>query len=390
VKLFKPKNQERDLANMGVVVQGNTQFALDLFRNIRSTQGNLFFSPFSISTALAMTYGGARGDTQEQMIQALHFLPNQEQFHPAFALLADTLKEIEEKGFVNLKAANSLWPQKGKKFEKQYLRLLKKTYGLRITSLDYGDEEAARQTINAWVDETTEGKIKDLIPAGILNNLTRLVLANAIYFKGDWEAQFDPTLTSEAPFFVTPDEQVMAPMMSQTHDFRYGEVDNLQILELPYAGNDLSMILLLPAERDGLAKLEESMTVENLQQWLGNLEETEVEVSLPKFEISFPFRLDDALKSLGMVDAFSPKADFSGMDGTTELFIGAALHKAFVSVDEQGTEAAAATAMIMQLKALPFPSVIVRADHPFVFIIRENRTGCLLFMGRVASPIQMN
>jgi serpin B len=212
-------------------------------------------------------------------------------------------------------------------------------------------------------------------------------LVNAIYFKGDWASQFDQSLTSEAPFWVTSDEQVQIPIMTQKHKFRYGEDNGLQILELPYAGDDLSMLVLLPRETGGLAKLEESLAVENLDRWTRNLQETEVVVSLPRFEITFPFRLDDTLKSMGMVDAFSDKSDFSGMDGSKKLYIGAVLHKAFVVVNEQGTEAAAATAVIMQLKGLAFPPVVFRADHPFVFLIRENSTGSILFLGRVVNPV---
>jgi serpin B len=257
---------------------------------------------------------------------------------------------------------------------------------VRITQIDYGDEEAARHTINSWVEERTESRIKDLIAPGVLDRWTLLVLVNAIYFKGEWTSQFDGNLTGEAPFWVASDSQVQVSMMTQKHDFRVGEVDGLQILELPYAGDDLSMIVLLPKEMDGLAKLEGSLTVENLDGWTKVLTKTEVEVSLPRFELSFPFRLDDTLKSMGMLDAFSDQADFSGMDGTRELSIGAVLHKAFVAVNEQGTEAAAATAVIMQLKALSFPSVVFRADHPFFFLIRENGTGSILFIGRVIDP----
>jgi serpin B len=386
MKLFKKKPQKEDLSRVESAVQGNTRFALDLYQKLRGTGGNLFFSPFSISAALAMACAGARGDTQAQMAQALHFLLDQQQLHPAFALLGAKLGEVGKKGHVQLKIANTLWPRKGRKFLKEYLALTKKSYGVRITQIDYGDEEAARHTINSWVEERTESRIKDLIAPGVLDRWTLLVLVNAIYFKGEWTSQFDGNLTGEAPFWVASDSQVQVSMMTQKHDFRVGEVDGLQILELPYAGDDLSMIVLLPKEMDGLAKLEGSLTVENLDGWTKVLTKTEVEVSLPRFELSFPFRLDDTLKSMGMLDAFSDQADFSGMDGTRELSIGAVLHKAFVAVNEQGTEAAAATAVIMQLKALSFPSVVFRADHPFFFLIRENGTGSILFIGRVINP----
>jgi len=386
MKLFNQKSQKEDPSNLVSAVQGNTRFALDLYQKLRGTDGNLFFSPYSISTALAMTYAGAREDTQAQMAQALHFLLDQQQLHRAFALLGTKLAEVGRKGHVQLKVANSLWPRQGHKFLKEYLALAKKSYGVRITPVDYGDEEAARHVINSWVEEKTGNRIKDLIASGVLDRLTRLVLVNAIYFKGDWTSQFDQNLTTESPFWSSPDTRVQVSMMTQKHDFKYAEGDGLQILELPYAGDDLSMLVLLPGEKDGLARLEGSLTLDNLDRWTGALAVTEVELSLPRFELSFPFRLDDTLRSMGMLDAFSEKADFSGMDGTRELFIGAVLHKAFVAVNEQGTEAAAATAVAMQTKALSFPPVVFCADHPFVFLIRANSTGSLLFIGRLLNP----
>jgi serpin B len=263
---------------------------------------------------------------------------------------------------------------------------VKKFYGVRITPIDYSDEEKARHTINAWVEDKTGSKIKDLIGQGVLEAATRLVLVNAIYFKGDWASPFDPGLTSPASFFVTPGKSVDVPMMSMKYTFRYAEGEGLQILELPYGGNDLSMLALLPKEVDGLARLEASLSLENLDGWTKDLAEAEVQVSLPRFELSFPFRLDDTLKALGMPDAFSDKADFSGMDGSKDLFVGAVLHKAFVAVNEQGTEAAAATAVVMMMKAVAFPAIVFRADHPFVFLIRDNSTGSILFIGRVVNP----
>jgi len=212
------------------------------------------------------------------------------------------------------------------------------------------------------------------------------VLVNAIYFKGTWANEFDPNLTADAPFLSASDAQVQVPMMTRKHNYRYAESAGMQVLELPYAGERLSMLVLLPAEVDGLAKLEDTLTAESLESWIKGLNETEVDVSLPKFELSFPFRLDDTLISLGMADAFTEQADFSGMDGSRELYIGAVLHKAFVAVNEQGTEAAAATAVIMQTKGLAISSIVFRADHPFVFLIRDTSTGSILFIGRVTNP----
>jgi len=365
-------------------VQGNTEFALDLYQELRTREGNLFFSPYSISTALAMTYAGAQGNTARQMARVLRFRLEDERLHPVFAMLESHFAEVQKKGQVRLSVANSLWPDERFALLKEFLAMTKLHYGVLITGVDYRDTEAARQRINAWVEEKTEHKIEELIPPAVLNPLTALVLVNAIYFKGDWASQFEEALTEESPFWVTPEEQVLVMMMTQKHEYRYGQDGSLQVLELPYAGEDLSMVVLLPREPGGLGKLETALTAENLDRWTRRLWETEVEVFLPRFEVTLPFRLDDTLKSMGMIDAFSAKADFSGMAGGP-LGIAAVLHKAFVKVDEEGTEAAAATAVVA-LRAAPVPPPAFRADHPFLFLIRENATGSILFLGRVVNP----
>jgi serine protease inhibitor len=387
VKPIEQRVRKKADSSVETVVQGNTEFALALYQKLRTEEGNLFFSPYSISAALAMTYAGARGNTQVEMAQALHFLLDQEQLHPAFAFLRARLGDIGRKGQVQMRVANALWPQKGYALLKEFLALTKQYYGVLVTAVDYGDAETARRTINAWIEEKTENRIQEMIPRTLLDATTCLVLVNAIYFKGNWASQFDQSLTSDAPFWVTPAEQVQVPMMSQTIEFGYREGDGLQVLELPYAGDDLSMIVLLPSEIDGLAELEERLTVENLGTWTRGLWQREVQVFLPRFEITFPFRLDDTLKSMGMVDAFG-NADFSGMDGTKSLYIGAALHRAFVAVNEEGTKAAAATAALMKSMGLDLLPPTFRADHPFVFLIRENSTGSILFLGRVVNPVQ--
>jgi len=381
MKSHKKDVQEESEASVETVVQRNTEFALALYQKLQTTEGNLFFSPYSISTALAMTYAGARGNTADQIAQALHFPLEQEALHQAFASLEAKLNDTERKGHVQLKAANALWPQEGYPFLAEFLTLTKQYYGALITAVDYSDTETARRTINTWVEQKTENKIKELIPPDILDPLTCLVLVNAIYFKGNWANRFDPNLTRDAPFWITPDVEVQVPMMTQEREFRYGESDGLHVLELPYAGDALSMNILLPKEINGLARLEERLTIQNLARWTQKLWSTKVHVFLPKFKITFPFRLDDTLKSMGMVDAFG-NADFSGMDGTRSLLIGAVLHKAFVDINEEGTEAAAATAVIMSRG----PALVFRADHPFVFLIRENCTGSILFLGRMVNP----
>ena len=380
-------------ANVGTpmdrVVRGNTAFALSLYQRLSSTEGNLFLSPFSISTALAMTFAGARGNTAREMAAALHFSMEGEELHLAFAGLKGQLLEAEGQGGVRLKVANALWPQIGYPFLPEYLALLERCYGTTATPVDYARAaEEARQTINRWVERETEQKIKDLIPPGVLAPLTRLVLTNGIYFKGDWASQFRKGTTHDAPFHGTRGSSIKAPMMTQQHRFRYGEREGLQFIELPYAGKELSMIVLLPRRVEGLAELEQALTPEGLADWTGGLQEQEVVVFLPKFKVTSQFRVDTALRALGMVDAFSPgKADFSGMDGKPHwLYISAVLHKAFVDVNEEGTEAAAATGVVVSVTSARVQPPTFRADHPFLFLIRDNRTGSILFMGRVVDP----
>ena len=370
-----------------VLMNGNTAFALDLYDELREDEGNLFFSPYSISTALAMTYAGARGNTEKQMAQVLHFTVPQDQLHPAFASMEAALKAIQEKGDVELRVANALWPQKDYVFLKEFLELTKKYYGSAITPLDYKTaHEAARRTINSWVERKTNEKIKDLIPEGVLDALTRLVLTNAIYFKGNWATQFDKNRTEDAPFHLLSGQSVQTPLMHQKQTCGYAEFEGLQVLELPYVGDDLSTVVLLPREVDGLTELEDGLTMENLEKWTKQLREEKVSIFLPKFTMTSQFQLEKTLGSMGMPDAFSSNADFSGMDGTKNLFISAVIHKAFVAVDEEGTEAAAATGVVISLTAAPRPTPVFRADHPFVFVIRDNVSGSILFIGRVVDP----
>ncbi|MBN1268472.1 MAG: serpin family protein [Kiritimatiellae bacterium] len=376
--------QDSDLA---ALASGNNAFACDLYARLRSADGNLFFSPYSISTALGMTYAGARGETAEQIARTFHFDLDQGLLHPAFAGMEGRLDAAQKKGTVQLLVANSLWPHTGYPFLPAYVNLLKEHYRVIVTPVDYvRAAETARQMINAWVEEKTKNRIKDLIPAGALNALTRLVLVNAIYFKGDWAEQFDEALTQDAPFRLSAGERVNAPLMNRKGDYHYAETDLAQVLELPYVGNDLSMIVLLPRDPDGLPALEAALKAKDLGAWIAGLRKREVVVFLPKFKMTSQFNLAKTLAAMGMPGAFGGGADFSGMDGTRELFISEVIHKAFVEVNEEGTEAAAATAVVMRMTAVAQPPPTFRADHPFVFLIRERATNAILFMGRVANP----
>lgn len=369
------------------VVMGNTAFATDLYAKLKNEKDNIFFSPYSISTALAMTYAGARGNTAEQMTKVLHFAVPQNRLHPTFAALEAELNAIQKKGKIQLSIANSLWPQKGYPFLPEYVDLLKRHYGTTVTPLDYaGATEAARKTINDWVETKTNRKITDLIKPGVLDSLTRLVLANAVYFKGNWISQFDSKQTAEQPFHTAPNKQVKCQLMARKGTYAYAETPELQVLELPYAGDDLSMIALLPMKTDGIGALEADLTAVKLTEWTKALRKCDVMVSLPKFKLTCEFSLKKTLTAMGMADAFSGNADFSGMDGCRSLFISVVLHKAYVDVNEQGTEAAAATAVGVPLGGASEPVSVFRADHPFVFLIRDKHNGSILFLGRVTDP----
>ncbi len=375
------------------VVGGNSKFAFELYgklagdKKVKETGGNLFFSPYSISTALGMTWAGARGQTEKQMAKTMHFTLAQERQHNAFGKLEKQLNKGGKEGGYQLSVANALWGQEGYDFLAEFLELTRKSYGAGLREVDFAKEtEKARKKINSWVEKKTKDKIKDLIKPGILDALTRLVLTNAIYFKGDWETQFDKKNTKDSDFNISADKKTQIEMMYMKGDFKYWGDEDLQVIELPYKGGHLSMVVVLPKEAGGLAAVEKELTVEKLNGWLKDLRKREVSVYFPKFKMTSQFELSEYLKILGMPDAFSGAADFSGMTGGRDLFISNVIHKAFVAVDEKGTEAAAATAVTMKLTSVGPPPVVFRADRPFVFLIRDNRSGSLLFMGRVVNP----
>jgi serpin B len=371
------------------VVKGNTEFALGLYDKLRTRDGNLFLSPYSISTALAMTYEGARGETADEMARALHFAPDRDRLRAAFAALLAQTRPGKE-GDYQLSVANALWGQRGFGFLPDFLNHTRESYGAGLREVDFiGSTEEARQVINAWVEQQTRGKIKDLLPPGVVTGDTRLVLTNAIYFKGFWAQQFKKSATKEETFHTPGGGSAKAPLMHQTGDFKYADGGDFQALEMPYRGQDLSMVVLLPKKANGLAALEAKLTASNLHAWLGKLRKQEVVVALPRFKMTRSFGLKPTLEALGMRRAFIPGgADFSGMAGSVgrKLFIQAVVHKAFVDVNEEGTEAAAATGVAVGDKSEPPPPPVFRADHPFVFLIRDNRSGSVLFTGRLTNP----
>jgi len=366
-------------------------FAFDLYGHVRGEGGNLFFSPYSISSALAMTWAGARGQTAAEMAKTLA-LPQgaatqPERVHAAFAALMKSLND--PKAAYELTVANALWGQKGYAFQASFLDLLDAHYGAGLREVDFArDAEGARQTINRWVEKETRDKIKDLIPAGALPPLTRLVLTNAIYFKGTWRYPFGKDDTKDEPFFA-PGGTVQVPMMRDTKHFQYTDAKTHHVLELPYKGGDLAMVLLVPKAKDGLPAVEKALAAEALAAWIGNLKHERVRVRLPRFKLTWRCMMAKVLSKMGMPRAFDPEqAEFQGINGGREpLWIGEVIHKAFVDVNEEGTEAAAATAVVMLGSAAPAKGPIeVRCDRPFVFLIRDTRSGAILFLGRVVNP----
>ena len=382
-----------DQSDVAAQVDGNSALAFNLYQVLKEAEGNLFYSPYSISEALAMTYGGARGETERQMQAALQFKLPQDRLHPAFNSLDIELskrgqgaKGADDQGF-RLHVVNAIWGQQGFKFTQQYLDLLAQNYGAGLRIVDYiKDAEKSRQTINQWVSDQTENRIKDLLPQGSIDSLTRLVLTNAIYFNAAWQSQFQKNATADGQFTLLNGNKVSVPMMRQMHTFGYTEGTDYQAVELPYDGNELSMVILLP-KADRFKAFEAALKAQQVKDIVQNLKSSEVDLTMPRFKVESQFNLKKALASLGMPIAFSAsEADFSGMDGQKDLYISDVVHKAYVMVDENGTEAAAATGVVVGTTSMPAKTYQVTLDHPFIFFIRDIQTGAILFLGRVASP----
>jgi len=374
-------------AGINSVVSANNQFALDLYSRLKNDDGNIFFSPYSISTALAMTYEGARGKTANEMQSVFHFPTDGSLRKSSFAAIHNQLNKPDAKYKLNI--ANALWAQNNYKFLNDYLTTLQQYYAGKATNVDFKNStEEARQTINKWVESKTNNKIKDLFPQGSLNDMTRLVLTNAIYFKGTWIKQFEKSQTKDDDFRVSSADTIKAPMMRRTDKnakFNYAEDDNTQILEMPYEGDKLSMMVLLP-KNDNLSSLESSLSLEKINDWRNKLREQRVDVFMPKFTFDTKYFMNETLAKMGMPTAFTYGADLSGMDGTQNLFIQTVIHQAFVDVNEEGTEAAAGSGVSIGIKSIAPQTTIFRADHPFIFVIQDKDNGNILFLGRVVNP----
>ncbi|MFN4197138.1 MAG: serpin family protein [Caldimicrobium sp.] len=380
-------------ANVDSIVEANNKFAFDLYLNLskETKTENIFFSPFSISTALAMTYEGARGKTAEEMEKVLYFPKDNQTRRNGFLELITEINKENKK--YQLHTANALWVEKTYNLLKEYLEIIDRYYKGKATKVGFinpYEREQSRLMINKWVEDKTNGKIKDLIKPNMLSGGASLVLTNAIYFKGNWQVKFDKSATKEEDFNITPKEKIKVQMMRITGKnppkFNYAETEDLQVLEMPYEGDELSMLILLP--KKSINDVEETITYQKIKELKGKLEKVPVEVYIPKFKFESGVILNELLENMGMSTAFIDLlADFSGINGYKDLYIDKAIHKAFIDVNEEGTEAAAATAIIMGRKSLSFTKpVIFRADRPFMFIIQHNKTGAILFIGRVYKP----
>ncbi|MBW2731369.1 MAG: serpin family protein [Deltaproteobacteria bacterium] len=389
-RVTSPQIMEDDFSQQ---IAGNSAFAFDLYAQLRTEEGNIFYSPHSISMALAMLHAGARGTTETQIAETLHFVLPQAQLHPAFNKLD---LELESRGEgakaadgqpFRLNVVNALWGQRDYTFLPDYLDTLALNYAAGLRVMDFSiDPEGSRQVINAWVEEQTEDRIKELLAEGVISSMTRLVLTNAIYFNAAWATPFEASNTTNGTFTLVDGSEKTVPLMHGMMSGRHARVGKLQVVELPYDGEELSMVVLLP-DAGAFNEVEATLTATGLKEALAAAQESGITLTLPKFETESAFGLKETLEELGMVHAFSPgQADLSGLDGSRNLFVSAVVHKAFVKVNEEGTEAAAATAVVVDERTSISTPMTVSVDRPFVFLIQDHATGAILFVGRVLDP----
>ncbi|MEK7316448.1 MAG: serpin family protein [Candidatus Eisenbacteria bacterium] len=368
------------------------RFALDLYARLATEPGNLFFSPWSIRTALGMVYAGARSHTEQQMALALHDSLGQSRLHIAAFRLDRALRaagDVRTLG-VELLTANAVWVPHDIHLEPAFTDTVTARYAAPSHQIDFGSRDGARSIINAWVEEQTRARIRDLIPTGALDHSTRLVLCDAIYFRGAWRDSFRYGATETGPFHLRRHYAVNVPFMHASQVSRHAENLSLQVLELPYSGDSLALLIILPRDADGIGALEQELDPDSLADWESRMERVSARLTLPRFTIEGEIELAEALAAMGMGDAFTVGADFSGISHERPLFISAIYHKAFVAVDEYGTEATAATALVHTRggngAVVPQRQVTFTADHPFLFLIRHRPSGAILFMGRLVDP----
>jgi len=374
--------------NIRSISDGNTKFSVDLYKQIKSEAINQFYSPISVCSALAMTYAGASGETLKQMSKTLYFSTNQDELHKSYEILFKNLTDENTEG-VKLKIANSLWLQENMKINTEYLSITNKYYDAGVIPVNFITEpEKSRITINNWVEKNTNNKILNLLPDGSIHSQTRMVLVNAIYFKGQWDKPFDKNLNTTDIFFVYKTCKTNATFMNNHINSSYYEDNQLSIAEIPYADQNQSLVIILPKENYGLEEIEKIFEKGLIETYFGKMEQKRITLSIPKFKTESTYDLKDYLSKMGMPIAFTNNADFSGITGDRSLAIDKVIHKAYIDVNEEGTEAAAATAVTMRKTAMLLDEVIFKADHPFIYLIRDNETNTILFVGRLMNPNQ--
>ena len=389
VYFVNPSFSQKSVSDL---VGANNQFALELFSSLKKTQTNCLVSPFSISTALAMTYAGAKNQTDTAMHKVLHFNENNEYFHNQFENLINKVESNKSSEFYKLNLANKIWVQKNTKLTELFLKTTKTSYNApaeQVSFLTKKDLDASRKKINNWVEDQTNKKIKDLIKEGILTTQTQMVLTNAIYFFSSWESAFNTENTVENSFFVNSNLTEQVKFMNKTIKTKYFEDTQMQAVKIQYSMNNAAFVLILPSENTDLERFESTFNYTMYSKMMDSFSDYEVSISMPRFKMQSEFELSETLKSMGMADAFSNQADFSGMTGTKELKIDKIIHKTFIELNEKGTEAAAATAVIMVRKGGTINQLEQKkllANRPFFFIITDNATGSIIFMGKLFNP----
>ena len=394
--IFAINSASADDSNLKLLAESNLTFGINMYQQLKKPNASVVFSPLGIYVALAMVNDGAEGETATQMNEVLRSARGLD-IHQGIKNVNVLIKNMQKDGQVDIATAMSIWPDRDYHFLDRYLLLLKDTYGAQTETVDYKKETTREQAlikINRWVEEKTKDRIKNLISKNMLDADTRMVLVNAIYFKGNWETMFDKAATRKLPFHKDDGSDVPADFMNRTGVFGYTEIEKAQMLEMPYKGGKITMVMVLPNSSSTIKQIEDMMSAVQLKGWILNMQYRKVEVVIPKFQLDYGAVLNGPLESLGMKLAFDKKrADFSGMDGCNAqkcdhwLYVSKAVHKAFISVDEEGSEAAASTAVHMaELTSVGPSTPVFKADHPFLFIIREKENGVVLFMGKFAAP----
>lgn len=374
------EGQNKDLA---AVVEGNNEFALDLYRRLAQKPGNKVFSPYSISTALAMTYAGAKGSTAKQMAQTLHFALENERLHPAFGELIRKVQGDATKRNYELGVANSLWGAKGLSVLPNFLQVAQDNYQGLLQFVDFAnDPDGARERINGWVKDQTKKRITELLKKGVVGTDTRLVLVNAIYFNAEWAMPFPQTETRLEDFNIAASQVIKVLMMNRRFATNYMATSEFQLAEFMYKNNELSLVVIIPRQIDGLANLERKLSAKALAEWLSSVKHVQLAVSLPRLKVSEVFNIGRELMVLGMKDAFTARANFSGISSLDKLFVSNVVHEGFLQIDEMGTEAGGATAVMMALSR----PIAFRANHPFLFILVHRPTMSVLILGRASDP----